>query len=456
MRVAIVGSGISGLAAAWQLKDQAQLTVYEAGGHFGGHTHTVDASVGGIRYPVDTGFLVLNRRTYPGLLGLFSDLKIPLAEADMSFSVQQPLAGGRRLEWSGTNLDTVFAQRSNLLRPRFWAMLRDMLRFNREATALAEAGCDPGRDRRSVGEFLRQGGYSEAFIQWYFLPMAACIWSCPTEQMLDFPLATMVHFCHNHGLLQVDDRPQWLTVRGGARQYVQRIVERLPDTRLNSPVRRIKRFDVGVEVSTDTGTEWFDHVVLACHSDQALALLADPSDVERSVLGAIGYQPNRALLHTDASLLPRHPKAWAAWNYESAGAQARGAAARQAAQAAGAQPQVLPAVCLHYLINKLQPVPFQQPVIVSMNPLREPEPASVLREMTYAHPVFDAAALAAQARVPELQGRQRTYYCGAWCGYGFHEDGLKAGYAAAQALLGLLPQGVQGSLQTTAREAQPA
>ena len=453
MRVAIVGSGIAGLAAAWRLKDQAQLIVYEAGGYFGGHTHTVDATVGGIHHPVDTGFLVLNRRTYPGLLGLFAELNIPLAESDMSFSVQQPLAGGR-LEWSGANLDSVFAQRSNLLRPRFWFMLRDILRFNREATALAEAGCDPGRDARSVGDFLRQGGYGEAFTQWYFLPMAACIWSCPTEQMLAFPLATMVRFCHNHGLLQVRDRPQWLTVRGGARQYVQRIVERLPDTRLNTPVRRIKRFDVGVEVSTDAGTEWFDHVVLACHSDQALALLADPSEAERSVLGAIGYQPNRALLHTDASLLPRNTKAWAAWNYESAGARAHGAPALATAQAAVAQPQAQPAVCLHYLVNKLQPVPFQQPVIVSMNPLREPEPASVLREMTYAHPVFDAAAMAAQSRVPELQGRQRTYYCGAWCGYGFHEDGLKAGYAAAQALLGQVQKHVHGSLQT-ALEAQP-
>jgi Predicted NAD/FAD-binding protein len=438
MRVAIVGSGISGLAAAWRLKDHAQLTVFEAGSHFGGHTHTVDATVGGISYPVDTGFLVLNRRTYPGLLGLFAELDIPIAESDMSFSVQQPLPGGRRLEWNGANLDSVFAQRSNLLRPSFWRMLRDILRFNREATALAEAGCDPSNDTRSIGDFLRQGAYSDAFTHGYFLPMAACIWSCPTAQMLDFPVASMVRFCHNHGLLQVEDRPQWLTVRGGARQYVQRIVAQLPDVRLNTPVRRIKRFDVGVEVSTDAGTEWFDQVVLACHSDQALALLADASTEERAVLGAIAYQPNRALLHTDASLLPRSRKAWAAWNYESAGAEFSSQLGSPQQAAPTANPADQPAVCLHYLINKLQPVPFKQPVIVSMNPLREPDPATVLREMAYSHPVFDAAAMAAQTRVPELQGKQRTFYCGAWCGYGFHEDGLKAGYAAADALLGQL------------------
>jgi predicted NAD/FAD-binding protein len=420
MRVAIVGSGISGLAAAWQLRGHARVTVFEAGSHFGGHAQTVDATVGGITYPVDTGFLVLNRRTYPGLLGLFAQLDVPIAESDMSFSVQRALPGGGQLEWNGASLNTVFAQRSNVLRPRFWGMLRDILRFNREATALAKAHEGLSRETRSVGAFLRDGRYSDEFAHSYFLPMAACIWSCPTTQILDFPVSTMVRFCHNHGLLQVGDRPQWLTVRGGSRQYVQRIVGHLADARLQTPVRRIKRFDVGVEVSTDAGTEWFDHVVLACHSDQALRLLADPSDAERTVLAAITYQPNRAVLHTDSRVLPRSRKAWAAWNYESA----------------QASPSIeSPTVCLHYLINKLQPVPFKQPVIVSLNPLRELDPRHVLRDISYAHPVFDATAIAAQKHVGALQGVRRTYYCGAWCGYGFHEDGLQAGYAAADALL---------------------
>ncbi|WP_018914415.1 NAD(P)/FAD-dependent oxidoreductase [Thiomonas sp. FB-6] len=434
-RVAIVGSGIAGLAAAWALKEHARLSLFEAGTHFGGHVHTVDATVDGISYPVDTGFLVLNERTYPGLLGLFAELGVELAKSDMSFSVQRPLAAGRRLEWSGSSLDTVFAQRANLLRPRFWGMLRDILRFNREATALVLAGL--AGEHRSVGEFLRQGGYGEAFAQDYLLPMLACIWSCPARRMLEFPLASIVRFCHNHGLLQVEDRPQWYTVRGGARRYVQRIVERLPDARLNCPVRMVKRHDVGVEVATDGGTEWFDHVVLACHSDQALALLADADDTEREVLGAVRYQSNRALLHTDAALLPRRHRAWAAWNFESAAApDAPGLPAD-----GGSAP-----VCLHYLINRLQPVPFARPLLVSLNPLREPDPAQVLQEMHYAHPVFDAPAIAAQARVPQLQGRRRSYFCGAWCGHGFHEDGLRAGRAAAQAWLEQRRAHAQGRL----------
>ncbi len=421
-RVAVVGSGIAGLAAAWSLRDQARLTLYEAGDHFGGHVHTVDACVDGLSHPVDTGFLVLNRRTYPGLLELFAELGIELAESDMSFSVQRPRIGGGRLEWSGASLDTVFAQRSNLLRPRFWGMLGDILRFHREATAVARCA-EPAQERRSVGEFLRQRGYGRAFVHDYLLPMIACIWSCPPAQMLEFPLLTLVRFCDNHGLLQVENRPQWLTVRGGARRYVQRMVERLPDARLRAPVLRVKRHEVGVEVSTATGTEWYDQVILACHSDQALAMLVDADAEERGVLGAIGYQRNRAVLHTDSSLLPRQRKAWAAWNFES------GTASGEDAHA----PAQGEAVCLHYLLNRLQPVPFERPVLVSLNPLREPHPSTVLREIDYAHPVFDAAAIAAQPRVAALQGRRRTYFCGAWCGHGFHEDGLRAGQAAARA-----------------------
>ncbi len=428
-RVAIVGSGIAGLAAAWSLREHAELTVFEAGDHFGGHVNTIDATVDGVTHPVDTGFLVLNERTYPGLLALFAELGIDTVATNMSFSVQRPRPTGGRLEWSGASLDAVFAQRSNALRPAFWHMLRDIVRFNREATALARRGRDADAERRTVGEFLRQGGYCTAFMQGYLLPMLACIWSCPSAQMLDFPIVSMVRFCDNHGLLQLGGRPQWLTVPSGARRYVERIVAALPDARLRTPVLRVKRHDVGVEVATAHGTEWFDDVVLACHSDQALALLADAQPHERAVLGAIRYQPNRALLHTDAALLPRRRKAWAAWNFESALAadDLDPTAAR-------------PAVCLHYLINKLQPVPFTRPVIVSLNPLREPDARTVLREVSYAHPVFDAAAIAAQGQVDALQGRRRTYYCGAWCGYGFHEDGLRAGQAAARAWLRARPR----------------
>ena len=420
MRIAIIGTGISGLGAAWALRHRAQITLFEAGSHFGGHTHTVDVDLPGeAPFAVDTGFLVLNERTYPRLQALFAELNVPLATSDMSFSVQTPLPDGNALEWSGSNLDTVFAQRRNLTRPAFWRMLRDILRFNREATALArrpDAELDP---LLTVGQYLRREGYGEPFLHWYLLPMTACIWSCPPGQMLDFPLATLVRFCDNHGLLQVNNRPQWFTVRGGARQYVQKMLAQLPDARLRTPVQRVTRHDDGVEVHTHEGPIWFDRVIFACHSDQALALLETPSQDEREVLGAIRYQPNRALLHTDTSLLPRARRAWAAWNYESGPAHGEQA----------------PTVCLHYLLNKLQPLPTQRPIVVSLNPLREPAQHTVLREIDYAHPIFDQAAIAAQQRVPALQGRQHSYFCGAWCGYGFHEDGLKSGFDAAQALL---------------------
>lgn len=420
MRVAIIGTGISGLGAAWALRHHAQVTLFEAGSHFGGHTHTVDVDLPGQpRFAVDTGFLVLNERTYPRLQALFAELDVPLATSDMSFSVQTPLRGGGMLEWSGSNLDTVFAQRRNLGRAAFWRMLRDILRFNREATAMARLPDAELDLSQTVGEYLWREGYADTFVHWYLLPMTACIWSCPPGQMLDFPLATLVRFCDNHGLLQVNGRPQWFTVRGGARQYVQKILAHFADARLNTPVQRVVRHDSGVELHTRDGAIWFDHVIFACHSDQALTLLDAPSADEREVLGAIRYQPNRALLHTDTALLPRARKAWAAWNYESA----------------APEPGQAPTVCLHYLLNKLQPLPTQTPIVVSLNPLREPAPHTVLRTMEYAHPIFDQAAIAAQHRVPELQGRQRSYFCGAWCGYGFHEDGLKSGYAAAQALL---------------------
>ncbi len=422
-RVAVIGSGIAGLGAAWTLKDHAHVTLFEAGGHFGGHTHTVDVDLPGTPpFAVDTGFLVCNERTYPRLLSLFAELDVPLAPSDMSFSVQAPLPGGRVLEWSGSNLDTVFAQRRNLARPDFWGLLRDILRFNRQGTRLAR---DPASAnalaRLTVGEFLHREGYGHAFTHHYLLPMAGCIWSCPPGQMLQFPLLTLLRFCDNHGLLQVNGRPRWFTVRGGARQYVQRMVAALPDARLRTPVHRVQRHEGWVELHTLDGAMSFDHVVIATHSDQALDMLIDADDTERTVLGAIRYQRNRALLHTDTSLLPRSRKAWAAWNYDALPAPGRHGEEG--------------VVTLHYLLNKLQPLPTHKPLLVTLNPLREPAPHTVLREMDYAHPVFDRAAIAAQRRVPELQGRRRTYFAGAWCGYGFHEDGLRAGIEAAQTLL---------------------
>lgn len=430
MRVAVIGSGISGLAAAHKLRGHAALTLFEAGDYFGGHTHTVDVTLPNaagqaVTHGVDTGFLVFNERTYPGLIALLDDLKLPTAATEMSFSAQVPGAGAwglDALEWSGSNLATVFAQWRNVLRPRFWGMLAELLRFNRLCTALAESGQEQAL-AQPLGELLQQHGFGAAFREWYFLPMLGCIWSCPTDQMLRFPVATMVRFCHNHGLLQVSQRPQWHTVAGGARQYVEAIVQGL-DARLATPVRRIERHADGVLVQTDSGAEAFDAVVLAVHSDTALRLLAQPTAAEAQVLGAIRYQPNRAVLHTDARVMPACRSAWAAWNYERA-ADGQQESAR---------------VCLHYWINRLQPLPFAQPVFVSLNPVHDIDPAQVLGDFDYAHPVFDLGALAAQKQVAALQGEQRTWFAGAWTGYGFHEDGLQSGYRAAAALLAQLGQ----------------
>ena len=411
-RVAVVGSGISGLSVAHALAGEARVTLFESGAYFGGHTNTVDLTLDGVTHGVDTGFLVLNERTYPQLLALFAELGVETAKSEMSFSVQVPGdANTRALEWSGCDLNAVFAQRANLLRPRFWRMLFDLLRFNRLATRLAASG-DAELLDEPIGDFLGRHRFGTEFRDWYFLPMVGSIWSCPVDQMLRFPVATMLRFCHNHGLLQVANRPQWYTVRGGARTYVRKMLQAVPDARLDTPVRSVRRVDGAVLVNTENaGTERFDDVVLACHSDQSLALLADASEAETQVLGAIRYQRNRAVLHTDVSVLPKRRAAWAAWNYERA--------------ATGLHDEA--SVCLHYLLNRLQPLPFTRPVIVSLNPLVDPRADTVHAEFDYAHPVFDSRAIQAQRRVPALQGDRHTWFAGAWTRYGFHEDGLMSG-----------------------------
>ena len=413
-RIAVIGAGIAGLSAARSLargSPARHVTVFEAQRHAGGHAHTVDVTLGGVTHGVDTGFLVYNELNYPGLSGLFTELGVDTVPSDMSFSVQAPALS---LEWSGSSLGGLFAQRRNALRPGFWRMLADILRFNRLATALAVRGDDAALDE-PVDDFLQRHRFGGRFRDGYLLPMVACIWSCPTQQMLAFPMATLIRFCHNHGLLQITGRPPWRTVQGGSRQYVRRITSTLPDLRLATPVLAVQRDAAGARIVTTHGTEHFDQVVFAGHTDQTLQLLgADATAEERAVLGAIRYQRNHSVLHLDATLLPKQRAAWAAWNYE--------------AGAAGS-------VCLHYLINRLQPLPWQQPVIVSLNPVREPAPSTVLQRFELAHPVFDRAAIAAQRRLPELQGRRRSWFCGAWAGYGFHEDGLASGRRVAAGLL---------------------
>lgn len=411
-RIAVVGAGISGLASAWLLSRRYEVTLYEGGRYLGGHTNTVDVNLEGKSHPVDTGFLVFNEKTYPNLIALFALLGVDSVETEMSFAVSLE---NPDLEWAGSNLATIFGQKRNLVRRRFWAMLSDILRFNRESTAWLLSHPD---DRRSLRDFLAAGRYSPAFADWYLLPMAAAIWSCPTGQMLDMPLATFIRFCQNHGLLQVFDRPLWRTVKGGGRAYVAKLAAQLTDIRLACPVSAVTRDGDGLRVTHAQGSERFDQVVLACHSDQSKAILGlTASDGQRAVLDAIRYQPNRAVLHTDPRLLPRDRKLWSAWNYFAGEG------------APGNQP-----VGVSYLINKLQPLPFKTPVVVTLNPAREPDPAKVIAEFDYAHPIFDGPAIAAQQRLADVQGEGGIWLAGAWGSYGFHEDGLKSALRVANGL----------------------
>lgn len=402
-RIAVVGSGISGLAVAWLLKDSYQVSLIEAGSYFGGHSNTVDVTLNGMTHPVDTGFLVHNDLTYPNLIELFRHLKVDVHASDMSFgvSIAEP-----DIEWAGTDLSTVFAQRRNLIRPAFLSMLRDILRFNKNAQRyLTEAQSNS----ISLEQLLDRERFGQTMRDWYLLPMAAAIWSAPVKDILGFPAAHFLTFCLNHRLLQIQERPQWKTVVGGSRCYVQKLVEQLTDVRLNTPVQRVERLADSVLLHSSRGVERFDAVVLACHAPTSLALLDDAVPQEREVLQAFRYQENRAVLHTDIRLLPRRKKVWSAWNYLS-----QGGAGKE-------QP-----VAVSYLLNQLQALPFTQPVIVTLNPHIEPLPDLMLKELTYEHPILDAAAARAQEKLPSIQGLDRIWFCGAWAGYGFHEDGLKS------------------------------
>jgi predicted NAD/FAD-binding protein len=414
VRIAIVGAGIAGLGTGWLLRRQGiDVTLFEAAPDLGGHSHTVDVTLDGSTHPVDTGFLVFNTRTYPRLVALFDALGVSSVPSDMSFACRVDAAG---VEWGGSDLSTVFAQRRNMLRPAFHRMLADILRFNRRTTALLSAGMLP---TCSLGDYLERERYGAAFRDWYLLPLGGSIWSSPRREMLDFPLVSFARFCHNHGLMQIFDRPQWRTVQGGSRTYVERIAATLPDVRRGTPVLRVRRRETGVRIDTAAQPgERFDGVVLACHSDQALAILGDDaSHAERHALSRIRYQPNRVVLHTDAALLPRRRSVWSAWNYLAVD------------DAVGERP-----VAVSYLINKLQPLPFRTPVIVTLNPPFEPARAHVLGEYEYAHPLLDGAAVGAQAEFAALQGQRHTWFAGAWLGYGFHEDGLRSAHDVAAAI----------------------
>jgi predicted NAD/FAD-binding protein len=405
MRIAIVGSGIAGLTAAHHLHPGHDITVFEAGAHVGGHVHTHDVQLGDRRYAVDSGFIVFNDRTYPNFIQLLDDLGVDSQASDMSFSVSAPGYPGGGLEYNGSSVNALFAQRANLLRPGFWGMLRDILRFNREAPALLKGQ----GEEIGLGDYLARGGYGALFRDYYILPMGAAIWSTDPARMLGFPARFFVRFFQNHGLLSVTDRPTWRVIRGGSRAYVDKLAAPFRDrVRLRTPVLGIARHHDHVDLRLADGTARFDAVFLACHSDQALALLPDPTPAERSVLSAIPYQANQAVLHTDTRLLPRRRLAWAAWNYlMPAGPGGR--------------------VSLTYDMNILQGLDAPETLCVTLNPPEDGpaiDPARVMARMTYHHPLFTPEGVAAQARHREIDGTGRVYYCGAWWRNGFHEDGV--------------------------------
>ncbi|MDA3963275.1 MAG: FAD-dependent oxidoreductase [Planctomycetota bacterium] len=400
MRIAVVGSGISGLVCAWLLQRNHEVTVFEAGSHIGGHTNTVPVALGGRTWSVDTGFIVFNPLNYPNFCRILDQLGVDSQESDMGFSVRCHSTG---LEWNGKDLRRIFVQKRNLLRPRFLAMVRDILRFNKLAKAVADAG----ESTETLGSFCQRHHLGLWFQQYYIVPMASAIWSMPPVDIMNFPLLTMARFMDQHRMLTVDDRPQWRTVSGGSWSYVRAMTADFRDRiHTNTPVRTIRRSEDGIHIATDSDEARFDHVIMACHSDQALALLKDPSEAEQAVLGAIRYQANEATLHTDDSLMPQRKGAWAAWN-------------------AHVDPSKLeqPA-SLTYNMNILQGLHAPKQFLVTLGGAIDIAEDQVIRRIRYHHPLFTNAAIAAQGQHDQISGQRNTHYCGAYWGFGFHEDGV--------------------------------
>ncbi len=412
LQVAVIGTGIAGMAAAWLLSQRHVVTVYEQAPRLGGHSNTVDASGRDGDLPVDMGFIVYNEANYPNLTALFRHLGVPTRKSDMSFAVS--LDEGR-CEYAGTGLGGLFAQKRNLLRPRFWSMLRDLVRFYREAprdVASLESGM------QSLADYAASHGYGDAFLRDHLLPMAAAIWSAPIAAAAEHPAVSFIQFCNNHGLLRLRGRPVWRTVEGGSRAYIARLTAPYADRiRLGCGVRQVRRTDEQVEIHDTQGmAARYDHVVIAAHADQALRMLADPSDTEAMLLGALRYGANDAVMHGDAALMPQRRRVWASWNH------------------LGGSDAAPP--CVSYWMNRLQNLPGAAPIFVTLNPARAPASETVIHREHYEHPVQDVSGLWAQRALWSLQG-PRTWFCGAYFGAGFHEDGLQAGLAVAEQLGGV-------------------
>jgi len=417
VKIAVVGSGVAGIGSAWLLSQEHTVDIYESADYLGGHARTLDITAGGSTFAVDSGFMVFNRRTYPNLIRLFERLGIEWSESDMSFSVNIP---AEDIEWSGSNLNTVFAQRKNIVNPRFLKMIADVLRFSRDADRLL---ADPSIDQLTLGQLLEREGYHGAFTDWYLIPMGDAIWSTPPGQMLDYPAGTFLRFCDNHGLLHVTGKPMWRSVVGGSRTYVERASRDFSgEVYLSEPVLRVERGPAGPTVVTSTRSTHYDAVILASHAPESLAMLPDATAEERAVLGTFKFWENPVIIHSDVSFMPRSTRAWAAWNWY--------------AETGDITKDML---TLTYQINRLQRIPADTPVLETLNWDHEPAEEHVLRRETFDHPLFSEAAIRAQRSLPSIQGTGGVYFAGAWTRYGFHEDGLLSGVRVAEALGAKVP-----------------
>lgn len=423
MRIAVIGSGIGGVGSAWLLSHGHTVDLYEAERELGGHTHTVDLTTGDLTFPVDTGFMVFNRRTYPNLIRFFETLGVEANDADMSFSVE---VRDEDIQWSGTNLNTVFAQRKNITNPKFLRMLSDVVRFSRDADRFLS---DPTVAELTLGQLLKREGYSDSFSDWYLIPMGDAIWSTPPGDMLDYPAQTFLRFCDNHGLLHVMGKPQWLSVNGGSRSYLKAASQAFSgEVFLGEPAEKLTRTATGVRVSTPSRTLDYDVAILATHPPQTRQILGlTMNDEERALLGAFEYWPNDVMVHTDRSFLPSNRRAWASWNWFAESSDLNKAM-----------------LMLTYQINTLQSLPEGAPVVMeTLNRKHEPAEGTVLAHLSFDHPMYSAAAIAAQHKLPRIQGIDRLYFAGAWTRYGFHEDGLLSAVRVAERLGATIPWGEQ-------------
>ena len=422
IKIAVIGGGISGLSAAWLLKDRYHVELFEANNYLGGHSNTVDISVNRCTFPVDTGFLVFNKKTYPNLVELFKNLAVDVTKSDMSFSYSNLQEG---IEWAGMSLNALFGHRKNLVSPRFWIMLKDIIRFRGARKYLSVS---PDNTRYTVGDFLDEQKYSREFKDWYLLPMAGAIWSCSSKHILAYPFHSFLNFFENHGLLNLIKRPQWYSVSKGSREYVKKLTNEIPHIHLSRKITKIDRQTKYIDIQDSSGrSHQFSHLIMASHADESLAALTDASDLEKEVLGNINFSSNRAVLHTDESFLPSKSKIHAAWNFSVNEKRFKADTSS-----------------VSYLLNLLQPLPTDVKIILTLNPLKKVREEYLIKQLSYTHPILEKNAIESLSRLPSIQGLNNTWYCGAWTGNGFHEHGLVSAIRVAK-VFGVVPPWERGA-----------